>query len=64
VSSRMAPHYCPYCGEQDLRPTETEGQWECRDCVRIFSVKFAGVSGEALVALQETNSRNQPEGKP
>jgi ribosomal protein L37AE/L43A len=48
----MAPHYCPYCGEQDLRPVETDGQWECRDCARIFGVRFIGLSAEQLGAVK------------
>jgi ribosomal protein L37AE/L43A len=51
MSSRMAPHYCPYCGDEDLRPAETEGQWECRDCARFFAVKFVGLSADALAAV-------------
>lgn len=51
MSSRMAPHYCPYCGEQDLRPAEVPGQWECRDCARFFSVKFVGLSADQLAAV-------------
>ena len=46
TSARMAPHYCPYCADQDLRPNE-EGHtaWECRGCLRVFTVSFVGVSG-------------------
>jgi ribosomal protein L37AE/L43A len=44
MSERMAPYYCPYCGEEDLRPNEAgHGAWECRSCVRVFSVKFVGL---------------------
>jgi transposase-like protein len=47
--------YCPYCGDEDLRPHEgggPEGQgggkgapgaWECRSCTRVFAVKFVGL---------------------
>jgi transposase-like protein len=36
--------YCPYCGEQDLRPREEHadevltGAWECADCRSTFVV--------------------------
>ncbi len=51
--------YCPYCGEEDLRPHVTEpadaghgpavhGAWECRSCARVFSVKLIGLSTVAL----------------
>ncbi|MCZ3386741.1 MAG: hypothetical protein LH630_07200 [Actinomycetia bacterium] len=43
---RMAPHYCPYCADQDLRPHEQgHTAWECRGCLRVFSLTFAGISG-------------------
>jgi len=34
------PFYCPYCGEQDLRPGETAGTWHCLICTRTWSLKF------------------------
>jgi transposase-like protein len=48
VSERAAPFYCPYCGDEDLRP-HTEGPgaghgaWYCAACARAFSLKFLGV---------------------
>ncbi len=33
--------YCPYCAEETLFPTE--GGWECRTCLRAFSVTFRGL---------------------
>jgi hypothetical protein len=42
--TRAAPQYCPYCGEEDLRPHEdVHGAWECRSCARVFSVRFVGL---------------------
>jgi transposase-like protein len=47
--TRAAPLYCPYCGEEDLRPHEaSHGAWECRSCGRVFSVKFLGLSSTVL----------------
>ena len=44
MSERAAPYYCPYCGEEDLRPSEEgPGAWECADCNRAFRVKFLGL---------------------
>ncbi|MGA3489823.1 hypothetical protein ACK8GG_17650 [Micromonosporaceae bacterium DT55] len=44
MSTRAAPMYCPYCGEEDLRPNEaSHGAWECRACARVFAVKFTGL---------------------
>ena len=53
MSERAAPFYCPYCGEEDLRPSETgPGAWECADCNRAFRLNFLGLlsSGFAAVA--------------
>lgn len=42
--ARSAPLYCPYCGDEDLRPNESShGAWECHSCARVFSVKFLGL---------------------
>ncbi|GAA1837940.1 hypothetical protein ACFFOM_18620 [Microlunatus capsulatus] len=41
-SSRQAVLYCPYCAEETLFPRE-EGGWECRSCLRAFSVSFLGL---------------------
>jgi hypothetical protein len=41
---RAVPFHCPYCGEQDLWPSEQgHGAWECRACLRAFSVKLLGL---------------------
>ncbi|MQA24798.1 MAG: hypothetical protein GEU94_04865 [Micromonosporaceae bacterium] len=48
MSQRMVPFHCPYCGEEDLRPNESgHGAWECRSCLRVFSVKFIGMIAPA-----------------
>ena len=42
---RMAPHHCPYCGDQDLLPdTAQQDAWQCRSCLRVFAVTFLGVA--------------------
>ena len=48
MSERAVPFHCPYCGNEDLRPHETEtgsphGAWECRACLRAFSLKMLGL---------------------
>ena len=40
--SRQAVMYCPYCAEETLFPLEGGG-WECRSCLRAFSVSFLGL---------------------
>jgi ribosomal protein L37AE/L43A len=41
-STRQVISYCPYCAEETLFPRE-EGGWECRSCLRAFSVSFLGL---------------------
>ncbi len=50
--------HCPFCAEEDLFPAleartsaesgnvveEPHGAWECRSCLRVFSVKLLGLS--------------------
>ena len=44
--SRAPAQYCPYCGETDLWPhEESHGAWSCRDCRRVFAVRFIGLAG-------------------
>lgn len=39
--NRQAVMYCPYCAEETLFPQEHG--WECRSCLRAFSVRFLGL---------------------
>ncbi len=42
---RQIPFYCPYCGEEDLRPAGPDGgSWRCGSCARAFQLRFAGVA--------------------
>lgn len=44
MSSHSVPLNCPYCTGEDLRPHGDEhGAWECRECLRVFAVRFIGV---------------------
>jgi ribosomal protein L37AE/L43A len=41
---RQVPFYCPYCGDQDLRPAAAiGGAWECASCARGFELRFTGI---------------------
>jgi predicted RNA-binding Zn-ribbon protein involved in translation (DUF1610 family) len=44
---RAVPFYCPFCGEEDLRPHEdapdVHHAWHCRSCTRVFSLKLVGL---------------------
>ena len=44
--------YCPYCAEETLFPLEGRG-WECRSCLRAFSVTFLGLAVAGRGAEQE-----------
>ncbi|WP_079152018.1 hypothetical protein [Streptomyces sp. RTd22] len=54
MSERAAPFYCPYCGDEDLRPSEEgtsrgEGAiWECASCNRAFRLAFLGLLAKGL----------------
>jgi hypothetical protein len=57
MSQRAVPFHCPYCGDENLWPFETprpsapqeppheatHGGWECRSCLRAFSLKLLGL---------------------
>jgi len=44
VGERQVPFFCPYCGEEELRPAGSKaGEWECRSCARSFTLRFKGV---------------------
>ena len=45
-AERQSIGYCPYCSEENLFPLE-EGGWECRSCLRAFSVLFRGLVSPA-----------------
>ncbi|MER7754066.1 hypothetical protein [Kitasatospora sp. NPDC097643] len=48
MSERAAPFFCPYCGDEDLRPSEAgHGAWECHGCRRAFQLKFLGLLSPA-----------------
>ena len=43
---RAQPFFCPYCGEQELRPSATTG-WHCPTCDRHFELSFIGLGDTA-----------------
>jgi hypothetical protein len=59
VSERAAPFFCPYCGDEDLRPQESgPGAWECAACNRAFQLRFLGLLARGL----QQNSAEDTEG--
>jgi transposase-like protein len=45
MTERATPFYCPYCGDEDLRPHEggPHAAWLCAACRRVFTVKMVGL---------------------
>ncbi len=48
MTERAVPFYCPYCGDEDLRPAEQtdrvpHGAWLCASCQRVFQVRLVGL---------------------
>ncbi|MEV8322790.1 hypothetical protein [Kitasatospora sp. NPDC056731] len=57
MSERAAPFFCPYCGDEDLRPSEAgHGAWECHGCRRAFQLKFLGLLSPTAPAPTATSS--------
>ncbi len=51
TETRAAAQYCPYCGETNLWPHEdSHGAWSCHDCLRVFAVRFIGITGRGSPA--------------
>ncbi len=44
ANERAVPFYCPYCGDEDLRPFEDKhGAWWCQACRRAWTLKMLGI---------------------
>jgi ribosomal protein L37AE/L43A len=40
VSGHRPPFFCPYCGDEGLRPHgEAHGEWQCESCRRAFVLR-------------------------
>ncbi|MFE7115823.1 hypothetical protein ACFU99_10420 [Streptomyces sp. NPDC057654] len=63
MSERAAPFHCPYCGDEDLRPSEEgHGGWECHACNRAFQLKYRGLLTRGLATGAPAESTGTPEG--
>ena len=40
---RAQPFYCPYCGEQEIRPAEEQGLYHCDLCNRVWRLEYRGI---------------------
>ncbi len=50
MSERATPFFCPYCGEETLRPfgedpDKGHADWRCESCSRAFTVRYKGLTG-------------------
>ncbi|MDA8370377.1 MAG: hypothetical protein M0026_10970 [Nocardiopsaceae bacterium] len=63
MTERAAPHYCPYCGDEDLMPHEGDAEkgagyaWACLACARVFRVKFVGLRAAAVASADQGPTR-------
>ena len=56
-TARAVPFYCPYCGDEDLRPlTDTHGTWWCQSCRRAWSLKMIGTGTPEDIARASSPS--------
>jgi predicted RNA-binding Zn-ribbon protein involved in translation (DUF1610 family) len=47
AGERQVPFYCPYCGDEDLRPFgEAHGEWRCGACRRVFGLRYVGIAAD------------------
>ncbi|WP_016697804.1 hypothetical protein [Actinoalloteichus spitiensis] len=45
MTGRATPHYCPYCGDEDLYPEADHARaWRCAACRRVFAVRMLGLA--------------------
>jgi transposase-like protein len=62
MGERAAPFYCPYCGEEDIRPEgEGHGDWRCSSCARLWRLKYLGLSRTALGGTLRVEPAQGPE---
>jgi transposase-like protein len=55
MSGRQIPFHCPYCGDENLWPHQSDespghGEWECRSCLRAFALRGLGMIARPEVA--------------
>jgi transposase-like protein len=59
------PFYCPYCGEEDIRPFgERHGEWVCGSCRRAWALRSIAAGGSVAggvvpTTLSATNQQQE-----
>lgn len=67
MNAHSVPLHCPYCGGEFLFPHgDSHGAWECRECLRAFSVKFLGLLANraSSPSITSHSSADHPVGHP
>ena len=63
MSGHSTPLHCPYCGGERLFPHgDAHGAWECRECLRAFSVRFIGLLAPTAPDVSTPESASPPGG--
>jgi transposase-like protein len=45
MAAHAPPFYCPYCGDEDIRPFgEKHGDWRCGACRRVWTLRYVGLA--------------------
>ena len=58
MTERAVPFHCPYCGEEDLRPSgQRHGAWQCAACNRAFHLTFLGLLARGASASEGGEER-------
>ena len=51
MTRHMTPFFCPYCGDEAIRPYgETHGEWHCESCRRAFALRSVKQTAPAPAA--------------
>jgi len=61
MTQRAVPFHCPYCGDENLFPHEGEAGWECRSCLRAFTVTMLGMIRPGVPTTDPTSDTTADE---
>lgn len=65
MSAHSAPLHCPYCASEALFPHgERHGAWECRECLRAFTVSFVGLLAPQHATTPTSSAPEAPHHSP
>lgn len=65
MTERAAPFYCPYCGEEDIRPNgQHHGQWACGACLRVWTLRYLGLGRAGMEPKPSADDLATPDDPP